>query len=130
MKNIFIAAAFTLLFAFSVFAQRQAEVAVASTYLRKEPDFNAEKIRTLQKGEKVTYEKGREAGGWTYVSTADGSVKGWILTTTIQAVKTAQTPVQNPRPTTVQSPIPNQSPTPDPSALSSVETSPTTAATP
>src|SRR5215204_6196516 len=106
MKKISIAAAFTLLFAFSVFAQRQAEVTVTSTYLRKAPDFNAEKLRTLQKGERVTFEQGREAGGWTYVSTSDGSVKGWILANTIQAVKSAvktpQTPARNP-PTTPQS---------------------------
>src|SRR5215213_2086699 len=102
MTRIFIAAAFTLLFAFSVFAQRQAEVTVTSTHLRKEPDFNAEKLRTLQKGEKVTFEKGRDASGWAYVSTADGSVKGWILSSTIQAVKTVQTPTQNPTITPVQ----------------------------
>jgi len=121
MKKISIAAAFTLLFAFSVFAQRQAEVTVTSTYLRKAPDFNAEKLRTLQKGERVTFEQGREAGGWTYVSTSDGSVKGWILANTIQAVKSAvkmpQTPTQNPParvlpPTQTTTVNPNASPSP------------------
>src|SRR5215213_1990654 len=116
MTRIFIAAAFTLLFAFSVFAQRQAEVTVTSTHLRKEPDFNAEKLRTLQKGEKVTFEKGRDASGWAYVSTADGSVKGWILSSTIQAVKTVQTPTQNPsvNPSVNPSPTPAASATPEP----------------
>jgi Ca-activated chloride channel family protein len=130
MRKIFTVAAFTFLFAFSVFAQRQAEVAVTSTYLRKAPDFTAEKVRTLQKGEKVTLEKAGEANGWTYVSVT-GGIKGWILTSTIQPVKTAeksaQTPAQNPKtsvPTPVQNPpttgqtlnvnpSPNPSPTPD-----------------
>ena len=129
MTKIFTVAAFILLFAFSIFAQRQAEVAVTSTYLRKAPDYGAEKMRTLQKGEKVTLEKGREASGWTYVSTDDGSLKGWILNSTIQALKSveknaekvAQIPARNP-PTAIQSstrkttltPAVSSSPTPAP----------------
>lgn len=119
MKRFFTAAAFTLLLAFAVFAQKQAEVTVTSTYLRKSPDYNAEKLRTLAKGEKVNIEKGREAAtGWTYVSTADGSVKGWILSNTIQAVKTAENPVQTPTqtPTTVVEP-PNTDPAVSPSPV-------------
>ena len=116
MTRIFLITAFTLLFAFSAFAQRQAEIGVTFTYLRKEPDYNAEKIRTLQKGEKVTVEKGREANGWSYVSTADGSVKGWVLSNTIQAIKNSPTTTQNP-PSTVQTATQNTNPNPavDPS---------------
>lgn len=103
MRKIFTGAVCTLLLAFSVFAQRQAEVTVSSTYLRKEPDYNAEKLQTLQKGDKVTFEKGREAGGWTYVSIAGGSIKGWILSNTIQTIKNAEnvtrTSTQNPQKT-------------------------------
>ncbi|HEY0457753.1 MAG TPA: VWA domain-containing protein [Pyrinomonadaceae bacterium] len=133
MKKIFSLSALTLFFAFSAFAQ-QAEVTVTLTHLRKAPDFNAEKLQTLQKGERVTVEKGREASGWSFVSVADGSVKGWILNATIQplkAEKTAQTPIQKPptgksesnaaMQTSYQSPTPNSKvnttvkPTPSPS---------------
>ena len=128
MKRLFTVLAFTLFFAFTVFAQRQAEVTVTSTYLRKTPDYNAEKLRTLQKGEKVNLEKGREAAsGWTYVSTPDGSVKGWILTNTIQIVKTVEKPVQTPteKPTTTVEP-----PNTDPSVSPAVSPSPVPTATP
>ena len=126
MKKIFRAAAFTLLFAFSVFAQKQAEVSVTSTYLRKEPDYSSEKIRELKKGEMVTIEKGRVATGWAYVSTADGSAKGWIVSNTLQAVKS---PVQTQNPTTtVQTPTrsTNVTPTPTPTPTSSTEGAPET----
>jgi Ca-activated chloride channel family protein len=102
MKKIFTVAIFTLLSVFSVLAQRQAEVTVTTTHLRKEPNFNAEKLQTLPKGAKVNFEKGNPVNGWTYVSTADGSIKGWILSTTIRTVKNAEstsvkTPGQNPQ---------------------------------
>jgi Ca-activated chloride channel homolog len=85
MKNNFWVSIFTLLFAFPVFAQQQqAEIIVTSTYLRKSPDFSAEKLQTLEKGEQVTIEKGREAGGWSYVSIAGRTIKGWILTRTLR----------------------------------------------
>lgn len=129
MKRIFTVAGFALLFAFSVFAQRQAEVSVATTYLRKTPDYNGEKLKTLQKGEKVTVEKGRETGGWTLVSTADGSVRGWVLSNTIQTVKNAEkvSQIPNPNPqTTVQTPAQT---TPDPAATST-QTTPQTTPTP
>ena len=131
MKKILTVLSFALLFAISVFAQRQAEVTVTTTYLRKTPDYNAEKLRTLQKGEKVMIEKGREANGWSFVSTADGSVQGWVLTNTIQTIKNTekvpQTPNPNPQ-TTVQTPVqttqnpatstqtPGATPTPTPAA--------------
>ncbi len=122
MRKFFTVAVCTLILTFSVFAQRQAEVTVTSTFLRKEPAYNAEKLQTLQKGDKVTLEKGREAGGWTYVTVSDGSVKGWILSNTIQPVKnaenSAQTSTQN-APETVQ-PAVKTPPTP---ASSSTTTS-------
>jgi hypothetical protein len=105
MKKILTVAGLVLLFAVSVFAQRQAEVTVTSTYLRKTPDYNAEKLRTLQKGEKVTIEKGREAGGWTFVSTADGSVQGWILSNTIATIKNPEKVNQTPNPNPYRRPF-------------------------
>jgi Ca-activated chloride channel homolog len=128
MKKLFTVTVFTLLLAFSVFAQKQAEVTATFTYLRKEPNYNAEKIRTLRKGEKVTVEKTGEENGWSYVSTADGSVKGWILSNTLQAVKntTAQTPTRTPQ-TAVQSSTPNTTVNP---AVNPSPTPPTPTATP
>jgi Ca-activated chloride channel homolog len=111
-------AGFIFLFAFAVFAQKQAEVIVTYTYLRKAPDYSAEKLQTLPKGEKVTFEKSRESGSWSYVSIADGTVKGWILTATLQplknAEKTAPKPVPTPQKTTptneVKPPTPKNNP--------------------
>lgn len=90
LSKIFAVAAFLFLFAFPAFSQKQAEVVVTFTYLRKTPDYASEKLQTLQKGEKVTFEKGRETGSWSFVSVGDGSVKGWILTATIQSIKTPE----------------------------------------
>ena len=120
MKKFFTASAFSLLFAFSIFAQQRAEVTVTSTYLRKTPDFNSEKLRTLAKGEKLNLEKGREAAGWTYVSTADGSVKGWVLSNTIQTVKTTD----NPPLTSNQNPTPTVRPTPPATSSTDPATNP------
>lgn len=129
MKRSFTIAGLVLFFAFSVFAQRQAEVTVATTYLRKTPDYNAERLRTLQKGDKVTLEKGREANGWQFVSTADGSVQGWILNNTIQTIKNAEKVSQTPNPNpqaTVQTPAPTNS---NPAAAST-QTTPQATPTP
>ena len=87
----------TLLFAFSVFAQNQAEVIVTSTYLRKSPETSAEKVQTVQKGDKVTIEKSQAKNGWYYVSILNGIVKGWIRKDTIGSIVKAQTIAQNPR---------------------------------
>ncbi len=81
--KIFITAFLTLLFAFSVFAQQQTQVIVTSTFLRKEPKLNAEKVQTVQKGDKLILKKSRDTNGWYFVSTADRSVKGWIRKDTI-----------------------------------------------
>ncbi|MCU1290393.1 MAG: Mg-chelatase subunit ChlD [Acidobacteria bacterium] len=89
MKPLF-AVIFTLFFAFSVFAQKQAEVIVTSTHLRKSPDINAEKVQTLQKGEKVLLERNRDTNGWYYVSVSSGSVKGWIRKDTIGSITNAE----------------------------------------
>jgi Ca-activated chloride channel family protein len=96
--KILTVAVFICLFAVAAFAQKQAEVVVTSTYLRKAPDYSSEKLQTLQKGDKINYEKGREANGWSYVSIAGGSIKGWILSNTLQPIrnpeKVAEKPVQ------------------------------------
>ncbi|HVE55944.1 MAG TPA: VWA domain-containing protein [Pyrinomonadaceae bacterium] len=125
MRNIFTAAALTLFFAFSAFAQRQAEVMVTSTYLRKTPDYNAEKLQTLQKGDKVIFlQGGSGANGWAYVSNADGTVKGWVLSNTIQTLKNTEK-IQNPNPATQKA-----TPTPTPTVNPNVSPSPTPEATP
>jgi len=117
------AAAFLVLFALSAPAQKQAEVVVTSTYLRKAPDYGAEKIKTLLKGEKVTFEKGPETARWSYVSIADGTIKGWVITATLQPLKDAEKAVRKPLPT----PKPSaQTPTQNPktSVQSSNKTTP------
>lgn len=81
---------FTLLFAFSLYAQKQAEVIVTSTHLRASPDINSEKVQTIQKGEKVVFEKSRDTNGWYYVSTSNGTVKGWIRKDTIGSITNAE----------------------------------------
>ncbi len=135
MRNIIKVVIFTLFFAISTFAQQQqAEVNVPSTYLRKSPDFSAEKLQTLQKGERVTLEKGREAGGWLYVSISERTIKGWILTRTLrtltkeetanvpkpaqtQAASTNITPrMPDPIPAKTQTPVENPAPTPIPTS--------------
>ncbi len=93
--KIFIASFLTLLFALSVLAQKQAEVTVMSTYLRKEPNLSSEKIQTVKKGDRLILEKEREKDGWLYVSTENGSVKGWVRTDTISSpVKPANIPTE------------------------------------
>jgi Ca-activated chloride channel family protein len=82
----FIAIIFTLFFSFSLYAQKQAEVIVTSTHLRQSPDINSEKVQTLQKGEKVIFEKSRDTNGWFYVSLPNGNVKGWVRRDTIGAI--------------------------------------------
>ena len=83
------ATVFTFVFAVSIFAQKQAEVIVASTHLRKSPDVSAEKIATLQKGDTVVFEKSRDNANWFFVSTAGGTLKGWIRKDTISEAKKA-----------------------------------------
>lgn len=101
--------AFTLLFALSAFAQKQAEVIVTSTHLRKSPDYNSERLQTLQKGEKVTFERTRETNGWFYVSVSNGAVKGWIRSDTVRSLKNEPKENQPANQTTVKiEPKPNQ----------------------
>lgn len=95
MKKFFISIVSTLLFAFSVFAQNQAEVIVTSTYLRKLPETGSEKIQTVQKGEKVTLEKSPAKNGWYFVSILDGKVKGWIRKDTISSIEKLRAEAQN-----------------------------------
>ncbi|HEX8639321.1 MAG TPA: SH3 domain-containing protein, partial [Pyrinomonadaceae bacterium] len=87
---------FTLLFAFSLYAQKQAEVIVTSTHLRQSPDINSEKVQTIQKGEKVVFEKSRDTNGWYYVSTSNGTVKGWIRKDTIGSITNVEKNKQTP----------------------------------
>lgn len=89
--RLLIAAIFTLGFAVSALAQTQAEITVNSTYLRAAPNVGAEKLQTLQKGEKVLLEKSRDTNGWLYVSVSSGAVKGWIRKDTISEPKNTET---------------------------------------
>ncbi len=123
--KIFITIVLTLLFAFSIFAQRQAEVIVTSTYLRKSADSSAEKVQTVQKGEKLTFEKVKDTNGWYYVSILNGRVKGWIRKDTVGSVVKADTVNQRPQrivsiPTPVVSAPPIVSVTPSVSVTSGV----------
>lgn len=92
--KIFIAVFLTLSFAFSVFAQKQLQVAVTSTFLRKEPSATAEKVGTVQKGERLNLERGRDAEGWYLVSTSHGAVRGWIRKDTVERAASAVADVQ------------------------------------
>lgn len=88
--KFFIITVFTLSLAFSTFAQKQGEVIVTLTYLRKAPEITAEKIQTVQKGEKIVFEKARLTNGWYYVSVFGSAVKGWIRGDTVRAVENAE----------------------------------------
>jgi len=87
----FITLILALLFASSVFAQRQAEVIVTSTFLRKLPNTTSEKVQTVQKGEKITLEKAQDTNGWYYVSVSNRTVKGWIRKDTLSPLAKAET---------------------------------------
>jgi len=95
--KIFTTIILTLLFASSVFAQKQAQVIVTSTYMRKEPDQSSEKVQTVQRGDKLTLEKRQDKNGWYYVSLSNGTVKGWIRKDTVSTAVTADIVVQRPR---------------------------------
>jgi len=133
--KIYITIILTLLFAFSVFAQKQAEVIVTSTFLRKSPDSTGEKLQTIQKGEKITFEKSQDTNGWYFVSILNGQVKGWIRKDTVRSVAKAETVNQKPQkivsiPTPVVSAPTKVSVTPTVSATPTVTPSPVPAATP
>ena len=87
----FITLILALLFTSTVFAQRQAEVIVTSTFLRKLPDTASEKVQTVQKGEKITLEKTQATNGWYYVSVSNRTVKGWIRKDTVSSLAKAET---------------------------------------
>lgn len=127
--KIFIAAGFIFLFALAAFAQKQAEVIVTSTYIRKTPDYKGEKLETLQKGDKVTLEKKSNSNGWSYVSIKDGAVKGWVLTATLQEIKN---PEKTPKKTQTSEEITPSQPAPIPKTTVRPpdKTSKTTAQTP
>lgn len=113
--KFFFTIALTLIASVFVFAQKQAEVIVTSTYLRSSPDYSSEKLQTLQKGEKVTLEKSRETNGWFYVSVSNGTVKGWILASTISPLKNIEKVNQKTNKTQDQpsnQALPTQMPTP------------------
>ncbi len=92
--KFFNATVLSLLFVFSGFAQKQAEVIVVSTYLRQSPDAASEKIQTLAKGDRIIYEKSGETDGWFYVSVSNRTVKGWIRKDTIQRIADVEKPKQ------------------------------------
>ncbi|MDQ6785703.1 MAG: VWA domain-containing protein [Acidobacteriota bacterium] len=95
--KIFITVFLTLFFAFSVFSQKQAEVIVTLTYMRKAPDLSSEKVQTVLKGEKLTLEKNQETNGWYYVSISNRTVKGWIRKDTISPAVSVRTVIERPQ---------------------------------
>lgn len=107
MTKIFPGFILVLLLANLIFAQTQAEVIVTSTYLRKAPAVTAEKVRVVQKGEKITLEKSHETAGWFFVSTANGTAKGWIRRDTLSSpekVKNVSVAAAQENPATVVKP--------------------------
>lgn len=104
--KFFISIFFTFLFAFSVFAQTQAEVIVTSTYLRSSPDVRGEKVQTVLKGDKVTFEKSQARNGWYFVSMLDGKIKGWIRKDTVRSFSATSAVDQRPRRVDSTSPTP------------------------
>ncbi len=101
----FITLILALLFTSSVFAQRQAEVIVTSTFLRKLPNTASEKVQTVQKGEKITLEKTQDTNGWYYVSVSNGTVKGWIRKDTVSSLVKAETVRQTAQKVVVEPPV-------------------------
>ncbi len=124
---------FTFSFSFSIFAQNQAEVIVPSTFLRKDANANAEKLKTLQNGEKLTVENSEQKNGWIYVSIENRKIKGWVSVNTIRqsekqtvieiptavAPKPKATPKVEPKPTV--RPTPTVQPTPSQTVPPKVE---------
>ncbi len=86
MKTV-TAISFTFLFVITTFAQSQGEIIVPLTYLRKSPNPTAEKVETVQKGDKVTLEKQDKKNNWIYVSTLNGKAKGWISENTMRPLE-------------------------------------------
>lgn len=133
MKIIF-SLLFTLLFSFSIMAQtRTAEVVVPNTFLRKSPNPGAEKVETVQRGEKVTLEKAENTNGWYYVSISSGK-KGWINGNTVTSPVASEAPGSTPQPAvSAPKPVKQSKPvaTPVPkSATTAPKSSPTPAPTP
>lgn len=92
--KILIALILTLFCSLSAFAQTQAQVIVTTAYLRKSPDSTAEKVQTLQKGDKITLENAQDTNGWYYAS--KGKIKGWIRKEFVRTTAVAETPKQQP----------------------------------
>ena len=88
--KILIASIFTLWVASTVFAQTQAEVSVTSTYLRKSPDATAEKIQTVENGERIILEKKQDTNGYYFVAVESTQNKGWIRKDTVRILGKAE----------------------------------------
>ncbi len=87
-----IANIFSLFLVSTVFAQTQAEVAVTSTFLRKSPDANSEKIQTVQSGEKIVLEKKQDTNGFYFVAVESTQNKGWIRKDTVRILGKIEKP--------------------------------------
>jgi Ca-activated chloride channel family protein len=137
--KFFIAIVLTLFFAFSAFAQAQAEVIVTSTFLRKSPDTTSDKVQTVEKGEFLIFEKSKDTNGWYYVSTSNRTIKGWIRKDTVRRVSNAekvnQTPAKvvaapTPQPVQPVRTLPIVTSTPAVSSTSAVRTLPIVTSSP
>ena len=87
----------TLMFTFSAFAQRQVKVIVTSTYIRKSPDQNSEKVLTVQKGDTLTLNKRTDKNGWYYVSVSKSTAQGWIRMDTVSTAVVADIITRKPQ---------------------------------
>lgn len=114
MKTFFVLLAVIFLTS-TIFAQSQGEIIVPNTFIRKAPNPTADKLQTLQQGEKITFENREEANGWIYVSASNGKVKGWITVNTVRKLADDATPKATPTPVVASTPASNSGITPNPS---------------
>lgn len=132
--KLFAILSLVLLFSVSAVAQSQAEVIVPSTFLRKTPNSTAEKLQTLQQGDRVAVEKLQDTNGWLFVSVSGGKTKGWVSINTIRILIVAEdpkpTPTPTPSPTVVPTPQPSPKPTPTPKPTPRPSPKPTPSPTP
>ncbi len=119
--KLLIANIFVLLIAPAVFAQTQAEVAVTWTFLRKSPDASAEKIQTVQNGEKIILEKKQDTNGFYFVSVESSQNKGWIRKDTLRILGKAEKSSVKIEPKTAENVEPNAQNIPKPQKTAEVE---------
>jgi Ca-activated chloride channel family protein len=124
--KIFIALILTALCFLPAFAQTQeAQIVVTQAFLRKSPESNSEKVRTLQKGDKIRLENAADENGWYLASVSGGKVKGWIRKEFIRvSAAVAETPKQTRQNQTPKPPQQTQQNQPSQNQPSATQTRP------